>query len=139
MNYKIAARYIKDLKFNIPNAKTFFLLSKNIHNYKINIDIKSIQLKKNIVEVETTLALNQIKNDVEKIDTKITHSSIIELEGDMSNKKELEEIILIKVPSEIYSEIRQSFIFLFEKSGFKNIKIDENVDFRKLYDQRKVQ
>ena len=57
----------------------------------------------------------------------------------MSNKKELEEIILIKVPSEIYSEIRQSFIFLFEKSGFKNIKIDENVDFRKLYDQRKVQ
>ncbi len=139
MNYKIAARYIKDLKFNIPNAKTFFLLSKNIHNYKINIDIKSIQLKKNIVEVETTLALNQIKNDVEKIDTKITHSSIIELEGDMSNKKELEEIILIKVPSEIYSEIRQSFIFLFEKSGFKNIKIDENVDFRKLYEQRKVQ
>tara|TARA_B100002051_G_C16696785_1_gene618628 strand:- start:794 stop:1213 length:420 start_codon:yes stop_codon:yes gene_type:complete len=139
MNYKIAARYIKDLKFNIPNAKTFFLLSKNIHNYKINIDIKSIQLKKNIIEVETTLALNQIKNDVEKIDTKITHSSIIELEGDMSNKKELEEIILIKVPSEIYSEIRQSFIFLFEKSGFKNIKIDENVDFRKLYDQRKVQ
>ena len=110
MNYKIAARYIKDLKFNIPNAKTFFLLSKNIHNYKINIDIKSIQLKKNIVEVETTLALNQIKNDVEKIDTKITHSSIIELEGDMSNKKELEEIILIKVPSEIYSEIRQSFL-----------------------------
>ena len=85
------------------------------------------------------MALNQIKNDVEKIDTKITHSSIIELEGDMSNKKELEEIILIKVPSEIYSEIRQSFIFLFEKSGFKNIKIDENVDFRKLYDQRKVQ
>ncbi len=139
MNYKIAARYIKDLKFNIPNAKTFFLLSKNIHNYKINIDIKSIQLKKNIIEVETTLALNQIKNDVEKIDTKITHSSIIELEGDMSNKKELEEIILIKVPSEIYSEIRQSFIFLFEKSGFKNIKIDENVDFRKLYEQRKVQ
>ena len=139
MNYKIAAKYIKDLKFNIPSAKTFFLLAKNIHNYKISIDIKSNQLKKNIVEVETTLALNQIKNDSEKIDTKITHSTIIEIEGNMSDKKKLEEIILIKVPADIYTEIRQSFVFLFEKSGFKNIKIDENVDFRKLFNQRKIQ
>ena len=70
---------------------------------------------------------------------KITHATIIELEGEISDKKKLEEIILIKVPSEIYSEVRQSFIFLFEKSGFKDIKIDENVDFRKLYNQRKIQ
>lgn len=139
MNYKIAAKYIKDVKFNIPNAKTFFLLSKNIHNYKINFDIKSIQLKKNILEIETTLMLSQIKHDSDKIDTKITHATIIELEGEISDKKKLEEIILIKVPSEIYSEVRQSFIFLFEKSGFKDIKIDENVDFRKLYNQRKIQ
>ena len=40
MTYKIIGKYIKDLKFNIPNPKVFFLLSKNISNYKINIDIK---------------------------------------------------------------------------------------------------
>ena len=41
MNYKIIGRYIKNLKFEIPNPKIFFLLEKDISNYKINIDIKS--------------------------------------------------------------------------------------------------
>ena len=58
MSYKIIGKYIKDLKFNIPNPKTFFLLSKNISNYKINIDIKSTQVKQNIIEVLTSLSLN---------------------------------------------------------------------------------
>ena len=67
MSYKIIGKYIKELNFNIPNPKTFFLLSKNIANYKINIDIKSSQVKQNIIEVLTTLALNPIKEDFEKI------------------------------------------------------------------------
>ena len=46
MNYKIIGKYIKNIVFNIPNPKTFFLLSKEISNYKINIDIKSKQIKK---------------------------------------------------------------------------------------------
>ena len=139
MNYKIVAKYIKDLKFEIPNSKVFFLLTKNISNYKINIDIKSNQIKEKIIEVETTLSLNPTKNDFEKINIRITHASIVQLNGDISNKKELEEIILINVPEEIYSEIRKTFIFLFEKSGYKEIKIDEKVDFRKLYSQRTIQ
>ena len=139
MNYKIVAKYIKDLKFEIPNSKVFFLLTKNISNYKINIDIKSNQIKEKIIEVETTLSLNPTKNDFEKINIRITHASIVQLNGDISNKKELEEIILINVPEEIYSEIRETFIFLFEKSGYKEIKIDKNVDFKKLYSQRALQ
>ena len=51
----------------------------------------------------------------------------------------MEQIILIKVPTEIYSELRQSFVFLFENSGFKDVKISETVDFEKLYKMRKVQ
>ena len=139
MNYKIIGKYIKKLDFNIPNPKTFFLLSKNIENYKINIDIKSAQVKQNIIEVLTTLALNPVKEDFEKIDTKIVFSTIIELENKQIKKEEMEEIILIKVPSQIYSELRQIFIFLFENSGFKDVKISEKVDFEKLYKLRKVQ
>tara|TARA_B100002052_G_scaffold271210_1_gene271961 strand:- start:205 stop:624 length:420 start_codon:yes stop_codon:yes gene_type:complete len=139
MNYKILAKYIKDLQFEIPNSKVFFLLAKNISNYKINIDIKSNQIKEKIIEIETTLTLNPIKNDFEKINIKITHASIVELKIKMLSKKELEKIILINVPEEIYSEIRQTFIFLFEKSGYKEIKIDKNVDFKKLYSQRALQ
>ena len=137
MNYKIIAKYIKNIKFEIPNPTTFFLLSKNISNYKINIDIKSNQVKKNILEVEITLSLNAIKDDFEKIDTKIIYSTVIEISGDLSIKKSLEEIILIKVPSEVYPEIRKIFIFIFESSGFKDIKIDENVDFKKLYNKKR--
>ena len=127
------------LKFNIPNPKTFFLLAKDIANYKINIDIKSVQVKQNIIEVLTSLKLTPVKDDFEKIDTKIIFSSIVEFSNENLTKEEMEKTILIDIPSKIYPELRQIFVFLFENSGFKNIKINETVDFEKLYKIRKVQ
>ena len=139
MNYKIIGKYIKELKFKIPNTKTFFLLLKDISNYKINIDIKSNPVKQNIIEVLTSLTLNPTKNNFEKIDTKIIYSTIVELHKDKIDKEKLEKIVLIEVPSEIYSELRKIFIFLFENSGYKNVKINEVVDFEKLYKLKKIQ
>ena len=139
MSYKIIGKYIKDLNFNIPNPKTFFLLSKNISNYKINIDIKSNQVKEKIIEVQTTLSLSPIKDNFEKINTKIVYSTVIEITDEITDKKEIEKIILINVPSEIYPELRKIFVFIFENSGFKEIKINKTVDFQKLYNLRKVQ
>ena len=139
MNYKIVAKYIKDLKFQIPNPKTFFLLEKNISNYKINIDIKSHKFKDQIIEVETTLSLNPTTDDFDKINTKIVFSTIVEIDLELTDKKSLEEVILIKVPNEIYPEIRSLFILLFEKSGFNKIKIDQNINFKKLYQERIIQ
>ena len=139
MNYKIIGKYIKDLKFEIPNPKVFFTLEKNISNYKINIDIKSHRFKEKIIEVSVTLSLNPTNNDVEKINTKIVFSAIIEINGELTEKKSLEEIILIKVPNEIYPEIRLLFILLFEKSGFNKIKIEEKIDFKELYLKRTIQ
>ena len=139
MNYKIIGKYVKNLNFNIPNPKTFFLLSKDIANYKINIEIKSNQVKQNIIEVLTSLNLSTIKNDFDKIDTKIVYATIVELSSDKLEKNEMERIILIEVPTKIYSELRNIFVFLFENSGFKDVKISETVDFEKLYQTRKVQ
>ena len=139
MNYKIIAKYIKNLQFEIPNPKIFFLLSENISNYKINIDIKSNQFKEKIIEVETTLVLNPNNNDFEKINTKIVFATIIEINNELTDKKALEEIILIKVPNEIYPEIRALFVLLFEKSGFNKIKIEDSIDFKKLYLKKTVQ
>jgi preprotein translocase subunit SecB len=139
MSYKIIGKYIKDLNFSIPNPKIFSLLSKDIANYKINIDIKSNQIKEKIIEVQTALNLLPIKNDLEKIDTKIIYSTIIELKEGITDKKEIEKIILINVPSYIYPELRKIFVFVFENSGFKDIKISEKVDFQKLYALRKAQ
>ena len=139
MSYKIIGKYIKELNFNIPNTKTFFLLSKDIDNYKINIDIKSSQVKQNIIEVLSSLGLSPTKDDFETINTKIVFSTIVELEDNKLSKEEMEKIILIEVPSKIYPELRKIFVFLFENSGFKDVKISETVDFEKLYKMRKVQ
>ena len=137
MSYKIVAKYIKDLKFGIDDPKNFFLLAKNISNYKIKIDIKSKILKEKTIEVDTTLSLNSTKSDFDKIDVKIVYSAIIELGINLSDKKELERIILVNVPTEIYPNIREIFILLFEKSGFKDVKIEKIVDFEKLYLQNR--
>ena len=139
MSYKIIGKYIKELDFKIPNPKIFSLLSKSISNYKINIDIKSNQLKERIIEVEISLNLTPIKDDLEKINTKIIYSTLIEINNNISNKKEIEKIILIDVPSKVYPELRKIFIFVFENSGFKDIKISNNVDFQKLYNIKKTQ
>ena len=139
MSHKIIGKYIKELKFNIPNPKAFFLLAKDIANYKINIDIKSVQVKQNIIEVLTSLKLSPVRDDFEKIDTKIIFSTIVEFSNESLAKEEMEKTILIHIPSKIYPELRQIFIFLFENSGFKDIKINETVDFEKLYKMRKVQ
>ena len=139
MNYKIIGKYVKKLNFNIPNTKTFYLLSKDIVNYKINIDIKSNRVKQNIIEVLTSLNLSPTKSDFEVIDTKIIFATIIELQNDKVQKDQLEKIILVEVPSEIYDELRKIFVGLFENSGFKDVKISKNVDFLGLYNLRKTQ
>lgn len=139
MSYKIIGKYIKELDFKIPNPKIFSLLSKSISNYKINIDIKSNQLKERIIEVEISLNLTPIKDDLEKINTKIIYSTLIEINNNISDKKEIEKIILIDVPSKVYPELRKIFIFVFENSGFKDIKISNNVDFENLYNLKKSQ
>ena len=133
MNYKIIGKYIRDLKFEIPNSTTFFLLEKNIANYKINIDIKGNTLRNRIIEVVITLSLDPDSQEIESINTKIVFSTIIEINGELTEKKSLEEIILIKIPNQIYPEIRSLFILLFEKSGFNKIKIEEKIDFKALY------
>ena len=139
MSHKIIGKYIKDLIFNIPNPKTFFLLSQDISNYKINIDIKSIRVKQKIIEVQVTLNLTPNKEDFEKINTKIVFATLIELSDEKMNKNELEKIVLIDVPSQIYGELRKIFVNLFENSGFRDVNISKSIDFKKLYDMKKVQ
>ena len=136
MSYKIIGKYIKELNFNIPNPKTFFLLSKYIANYKINIDIKSSQAKQNIIEVRTSLGLSPTKNDFETINTKIVFSTIVELDKEKLAKEQVERIILIDVPTKIYPDLEKTFLNLIHDSGHPGIKLEKKVDFNKLYNER---
>ena len=133
MNYKIIAKYIKNLNFDISKPDKFFSLTNDISLYKFKIDIKSNGYKDNIIEVQTTLALDPKDKNLDKIDAMVTYSTLVELDKNFTDKKKLEEIILVEIPNEIYPELRKVFMFVFENSGFREIKIDQNVDFKKLY------
>ena len=137
MNYKIITKYIKISTFEIPDSKIYFNLANDINNYRINIDIKSEPLKDKLILVNTTLSLIPKVNFEKKIKSEVCFSSLVELDGDLTDKSGLEEIILIKVPENIYPELRKIFIYFFEKSGFTGIKIDESIDFKKLNNLRK--
>ena len=139
MSYKILAKYIKDLKFEIPDTETYFEFTKEIAKYKINIDIKSKELKKKIIEVETCLHLKPHEKDTGRLKSNIVYNTIIKLDEGVKEKEQIEEIILVKVPSEIYPDLRKIFVLNFESSGFKNIKIEEKVDFMKLYKSKSNQ
>ena len=137
MNYKIIAKYIKNLNFNISKPDKFVSLTQDISNYKFKIDIKSNRYKENIIEVQTTLMLEPKVSNFDKIDALVTYSTLVEIDKNLTDKKKLEEIILIEIPNKIYPELRKVFIFIFESSGFREIKIDQVVDFKKLYLSRK--
>ena len=139
MSYKIVAKYIKDIKFQIADSKSFFLLSKNISNYNLNIDIKSNQVKEKIIEVGIILSLIPLKESVEKIDIKISYSTVVELDSENLEKKKLEKIILVEIPTIVYPEIKETLILLFSKSGFKDLKFEKSVNFEELYKKRKLQ
>ena len=137
MNHKIISKFIKDISFEIPDAQSFVMLEKEIANYSLNFDIKSIPYKNNIIEVTTTLKMVPNQNVKHKILGEITGSSLVSIDKDFKNKVELEKIVLIKVPQEIYPTLYETFVFLFKQSGIKNIQISKDVNFQKLYESRK--
>ena len=137
MSYKIISKFIKDISFEIPNIQAFVMLEKEISNYALNFDIKSNSYKKNIIEVNTTLKISPNENVKHKILTEITCTTLVSIEKNFEDKKELEKIILIKIPTEIFPLLYETFVYLFKQAGIKNIQIEKTVDFQKMYDERK--
>tara|TARA_B100001123_G_C15114739_1_gene948902 strand:+ start:513 stop:932 length:420 start_codon:yes stop_codon:yes gene_type:complete len=136
MSYKIISQFIKDISFEIPDVQTFTLLEKEIKKYNLNFEIKSKKFKDNIVEVNTILRLlpgSDVKN---KMLTEINFTALVSIDKGLKDKKELEKIVLVKVPKEIFPDLYDVFIYLFGKAGIKNISIEKEVDFEKLYNER---
>ena len=136
MSYKIISKFIKDISFEIPNTETFLMLEKEISKYSLNFDIKSKAFKEGIIEVNTILSLMPHQEVKHKILTEINLTTLISIEKNLKEKKELEEIILIKLPTEIYPTLYETFVYLFSQAGVTNITIKKEVDFEKLYNER---
>ena len=137
MNYKIISKFIKDISFEIPNAQTFVMLEKEVLNYNLNFDIKSVPFKENIIEINTILKLIPNQDVKHKMLTEINLATLVSVEKNSGDKEELEKIVLIKIPTEVYPTLYNTFIYLFEQAGVKEIQIEKNVDFEKLYNEKK--
>ena len=135
MPYKIISKFIKDISFEIPSAEAFVLLEKEISKYNLNFDIKSKPFKNNIIEINTILKLIPNQDVKHKMLTEINFASLVSIEN-VSDKKEVEKIVLVKVPTEIYPKIYETFIYLFSQAGIKNLKFEKEVNFEKLYNER---
>ncbi len=135
MSYNIVAKYVKGINFDIPDAKSYFLIEKSIGNYKINFDIKSKKIKDDILEIDTNLKLASRVPEENEIKVSILFSTLINIKKSITKKKDLEKIILVDVPTSIYPDIRSILVFLFEKSGFKKINVDKTVNFQSLYEK----
>ena len=138
MNYKILSKFIKDISFEIPDAQTFVLIEKEIQNYNLSFDIKSKKFKENIIEINTILKIVPNKELKNKMFAEINLAALVSIEKDIKDKKELERIVLINVPTDVYPVLYDTFIYLFRQAGIKEISIIKEVNFEKLYKEKKI-
>ena len=138
MSYKILSKFIKDISFEIPNAQTFVMLEKEISKYSLKFNITSKQFKNNIIEVNTILRLTPNQDQKNKMLTEINLTALVSIDENLKDKKELEKIILVKVPIEVYPTLYETFVYLFSQAGIKNISITKDVNFEKMYNENKI-
>ena len=135
-NFKILAKYIKDMSSETPDVETFLFVKDNISKYHLNIDITSKPLKNKMVEVNTTMKFEDKENNEKKSFFEIIFVSIIKVNDEVKDKKIMEKIILCDVQNIIYPDLEKSFLNLVHNSGYPNIKLEKKVDFNKLYSER---
>tara|TARA_B110000240_G_C13348370_1_gene388627 strand:+ start:27 stop:449 length:423 start_codon:yes stop_codon:yes gene_type:complete len=135
-NFKILAEFIKDMSSETPNVESYIFVKENITKYQLNIDINSKPLKDKMIEVNTTLKFEDKEHNERKSYFEIIYASIVKIDDAVTDKKELEKIILCDVQNQIYSKLEKAFLNLLHSSGFPEIKFEKKVDFTELYKQR---
>ena len=135
-NYKILAKFIKDLSSETADIETYLFVKDNISKYNLNIDITSKALKEKLIEINTTMKFEDKDPNEKKSYFEIIYTTIIKVDEDIKEKKDLEKIILCDIPTKIYPELEKSFLNLLHNSGHEDIKLEKKVDFYKLYNER---
>jgi preprotein translocase subunit SecB len=134
--YKILGKYIKDMSSETPDIETYIFVREYISKYQLNIDINSKALKNKMIEVNTILKFEDKQDNKKKSYFEINYSTIIRVEEEIKEKKDLEKIILCDVQTEIYPELEKSLLNLLHDSGYPDVKFEKKVDFEQLYTQR---
>ena len=135
-NFKIIGSFIKDMSSETPDAQTFIFVRDKISKYTLKIDITSKAVKKGIIEVNTIIKFSDRPEILKKSYFEITYTSIVKIDEKVSDKKEMEKIILCDVPNKIYPDLERIFLNLLTDSGYPGIKFEKKINFTELYKQR---
>ena len=134
--FKILGNYIKDLSSETPDIETYLYVKDYISKYQLNIDITSAAIKNKMIEVSTTLKFEDKTESKKKSYFEIIFITIIKIDENIIEKKELEKIILCDVQKKIYPELEKTFLNLLHNSGYHDVKFEKKIDFESLYNQR---
>ena len=134
--FKIVCKYIKDLSSETPDIETYLFVRDQIQKYQLGIEINSKALKNKMIEVNTKFKFEDKNNSKKKSYFEIIYSTIVKVDDEIKDKKELEKILLCDVQKEIYPDLEKSLLDLLHNSGFTEIKVEKKVDFENLYKQK---
>ena len=134
--FKILGKFIKDLSSETPDIETYLLARERISKYQLGIDINSKALKDKMIEVNTTFKFEDKEQVKKKSYFEIIYSTIVKVNDEVKDKKELEKIILCDVQIEIYPDLEKALLDLLHNSGYPQVKFEKKVDFEGLYKQR---
>ena len=133
--FKILAQFIKDVSGETKDVQTFLFVKDNISKYQLTIDIMTKPTKNKLVEVSTILKFGDKDNNERKSYFEIVYISLVKIEDDVKEKKEIEKILLCDLQKKIQPKIEKAFTDLINNSGFKEVNI-KNIDFDKLFNSR---
>ena len=135
-NFKILAEFVKDISSETPDIRTYLFVKENISKYKLNIDINSKALQNKMIEVNTTLKFEDKEPNEKKSYFEIVYASVVRVNEQIKDKKDLEKILLCDVQNKIYPNLEKTFLNLLHNSGFPGIKLEKKIDFTQLYKLR---
>ena len=135
IKFKILAEFIKDMSSETPDVLSYLFVKDHISKYNLTIDITSKPSKNKLIEVNTTLKFQDKEPNKNKSHFEIVYASIVKIDQEIKEKKELERIILCDVQNQIYPNIEKAFSNLLIDSGYKGVSF-KKVDFNKLYNEK---
>ena len=131
--YKILSKYVKDMSSETPNIETYLFVKENISKYQLGIDINSKAIKDKHIEINTTLKYEDKNQNKRKSYFEIVFATIIRVNENINEAKQLEKIVLCDVQNEIYPDLEKSLIRLLQLSGYPELKFEKKIDFNNLY------
>ena len=134
--FRVLGQYIKDMSSETPNTETYIFVKDNISRYQLDINITSKAIKNKMIEINTIMKFEDKEETKNKSHFEMTYVTIIAVNDEIKDKKELEKIILSDAQIKIYPDLEKSFLDLLHNSGYQDVKFEKKIDFEELYNKK---